>query len=140
MNPPYVFDSLQTYDNRYLGAPVSAGFLSSAWVASPAEVCACGNACEALHHPAMNFTIEQQLERVFSYRWVRGTRRHTSHALRSLLVAAVPGSGPIQQRRFLYGFLSQPKCANRSSSIRITKACSEPAQALVAGLEVTRYT
>ncbi len=107
LNPPYVFDSLQTYDNRYLGAPISAGFPIFGVSSQPSGSL---RVWPTLLKPSIiqqwNFTIEQQLGAGFflSAGYVGQDATHLTLSDR-YWSQAVPGSGPIQQRRRSYSVL-----------------------------------
>jgi hypothetical protein len=107
MNPPYVFDSLQTYDNRYLGQPISSGFPVFGVGTQPSGSL---RVWPTLLKPSIiqqwNFTIEQQLGAgfVLSAGYVGQDATHLTLSDR-YWSQAVPGSGPIQQRRRSYRVL-----------------------------------
>jgi len=107
MNPPYVFDSLQTYDNRFLGAPISAGFPVFGVSSQPSGSL---RVWPTLLKPSIiqqwNLTIEQQLGVGFLLSAGYAAQFATHLTLSDRYWSqAVPGSGPIQQRRRSYSVL-----------------------------------
>ena len=107
LNPPYVYDLFQQYDNRFIGQSITDGFINLVPGSTPAGSL---RVWPLLLKPAIiqqwNVTAEYQLasDLTISAAYVGQDATHLMLSDR-YWSQAVPGPGPVQQRRRSYSVL-----------------------------------
>lgn len=107
MNPPFVYDYLEVYDNRFLGRKITDGFPSAVIGGQPSGSL---RVFPDVLKPAIiqqwNVTTEYQFSNnlTVSLGYVGQDATHLMLSDR-YWSQAVPGTGPVQQRRRAYGVL-----------------------------------
>jgi hypothetical protein len=109
MNPPFVYDFAQVFDNRFLGTPITAGFPTPVANSQPSgSLRAWPDVLKPAFIQQWNVTTEYQLTSnlTLSAGYVAQDASHLMLSDRYWSQAVI-GSGPLQQRRRSYSVLPQ---------------------------------
>src|SRR4051794_22327352 len=107
MNPPFVYDFLAVNDNRFLGDPITAGFPTPVPNSQPGgSLRVWPEVVKPAFIQQWNVTLEYQFtsDLTLSVGYVGQDATHLMLSNR-YFSQAVPGTGPVQQRRRSYGVL-----------------------------------